>query len=171
MAVPPRAQWVDWGSACMQIRDYSGVSHAVGMDMERHLIEALRDGEVRARRTDNGQELQPQFWINGKKALEAAERFSPLMAVEIHLGGLEAWLSPASPGGRAGPGRRAKYDWEGMWIEVAHLANTPDGLPETQASLVDHLETWFEDTVGNSPARSSIEERISRLYTRLFPGK
>lgn len=140
--------------------------------MEPHLLEALRDGAVRARRTDTGQELAPEFWREGKALWEVAERNNPTMSVEVHRGELDTWLSGPKPlSGGARQGRPASYDWEGFWIEVVAVANHPDGLPQTQMALVDHMEGWFEDNLGKSPARSSIEEKVSRLYRRLAPGK
>lgn len=167
MAQPPNFDWIEWSAACLRMGGALG--HAGrGIDMEPALIAGLRDGDVRSRREDNGAELDPAFWSAGKARWEA----DPMLLVEIHRKSLDTWLSSgAATTTGARPGRRTEYDWEGFWIEIAAIANHPDGLPETRAALCNHMEQWFEDQIGTSPSRSLIEERVSKLYRRVSPSK
>jgi hypothetical protein len=138
--------------------------------MEPPLIEALSEGMVRSRRVDHTtnrtSELDAAFWRDGGARWKKGR-----IPVEIHRKDLLEWLTPgAKTNGSRKQGRPATYDWDAFWIEVVNLANHPDGLPDTQAALADHIETWFEEEIGKSPARSEIEARISRLYNRIKPG-
>lgn len=68
-------------------------------------------------------------------------------------------------------GRPTEYDWDGFTMEIIRLANTPDGLPETQAELVQIMLLWFNNTYGKEPAESSVKSRISKIYKYLREGK
>lgn len=68
-------------------------------------------------------------------------------------------------------GRPTEYDWDSFMLEVIRRANTPDGLPDSQAELVREMLQWFADTFGNEPAESSIKSRISRVYKYLANAK
>lgn len=169
MANPPLSGWIGWGAACVRINFESG-SDGRGSDMETHLLEALRDGDVRARRTDNGQDLHPEFWADGLKRLRLAEAQNPGVGVEIHRPSLLAWLNAGNSKG-ARRGAPVQYDWEGFWVEIARLANTPDGLPQgagAQTQLCGLMEEWFEDNAGKSPSASEINKRLKRLYEQAF---
>ena len=61
-------------------------------------------------------------------------------------------------------GRPPEHDWDACIIEIIRTANTPDGLPESQAELVRQLSEWFSKTYNNEPAESSIKSRVSRIY-------
>ncbi|WP_146201963.1 hypothetical protein [Teichococcus aestuarii] len=61
-------------------------------------------------------------------------------------------------------GRPAKWDWDAFWVEVVRLANTPDGLPETQAELHRIMMDWCMNSWNNTPADSEIRKRLSRVY-------
>jgi hypothetical protein len=68
-------------------------------------------------------------------------------------------------------GRKPEYDWDGFWIEIVRVADR-DGLPgpeqsegwRYQADLVRHMLEWFQNTHGKEPAKSQIEERLTKLY-------
>lgn len=64
-------------------------------------------------------------------------------------------------------GRPAEYDWDSFTMEIIHRANTPDGLPDTQAELTREMLSWFSDTCGHEPAESSVKVRISKIYSYL----
>jgi len=72
----------------------------------------------------------------------------------------------ANPGGRP-----TEYDWDGFTMEIIRLANTPDGLPETQAELNQIMLQWFNNSYGKEPAESSVKSRISKVYKYLREGK
>ncbi len=68
-------------------------------------------------------------------------------------------------------GRPQEYDWDALTIEIIRIANSPDGLPETQAELIEQLLQWCEDTWGKQPAESSVKSRISKIYNELGLGQ
>jgi hypothetical protein len=68
-------------------------------------------------------------------------------------------------------GRPLKYDWDAFTIEVIRTANSPDGLPESQAELIIKLLQWCEDNWGKQPADSSVKSRVSKIYNDLGMGQ
>jgi hypothetical protein len=68
---------------------------------------------------------------------------------------------------RGGPGRMAKWDWEGAIGCVVAVANTPDGLPEghgAQAAIERIIADYFGVT---GPAESQIRLRAARIMETL----
>ena len=68
-------------------------------------------------------------------------------------------------------GRPRKYDWDALTIEIIRIANSPDGLPESQAALVEQLLQWCENTWGKQPAESSVKTRTSKVFRALGLGQ
>ncbi|MCY0148676.1 hypothetical protein OEG84_13440 [Hoeflea sp. G2-23] len=68
-------------------------------------------------------------------------------------------------------GRPPEYDWDSFILEVICRANSPDGLPETQAELIRDMLQWFSDTYGVEPAESAVKQRISKIYNYLKKSK
>lgn len=68
-------------------------------------------------------------------------------------------------------GRPREYDWDALTIEIIRIANSPDGLPETQAELIEQLLQWCENTWGKQPAESSVKSRISKIFNELGLGQ
>jgi hypothetical protein len=65
-------------------------------------------------------------------------------------------------------GRPAQYDWDAFWVEVCRRTHE-EGLPETQASLVDEMVNWFICKGQERIDSRTIEKKISRLYQALIP--
>lgn len=61
-------------------------------------------------------------------------------------------------------GRKPKWDWEGMLVEIVKLATRKSGLPNVHADLERHAANWFMSQTGDQPAESEIRLRISRIY-------
>lgn len=163
MTNPPNTNWIVWNAALQMMERETGVYD------DQQLTAALADGALEGRRrhmsSDVAVELGRGFWKPGfHVGVPVSEVF------EIYRPGLVEWLSARKSGGGRG-GRPPIHDWEAFWIEVAVIANDPDGLPETQSSLIDHFEQWFDDHAGQVPARSEIALKTSRLYARLKSGK
>ena len=68
-------------------------------------------------------------------------------------------------------GRPREYDWDALTIEIIRIANSPDGLPESQAALVEQLLQWCENTWGTQPAESSVKARTSKVFRALGLGQ
>ena len=68
-------------------------------------------------------------------------------------------------------GRPQEYEWDALTIEIIRIANSPDGLPESQAALVEQLLQWCENTWGKQPAESSVKARISKIFRALGLGQ
>ena len=60
-------------------------------------------------------------------------------------------------------GRPPKWDWVAFDGEVVRIANTPNGLPD-RTILKQKMVDWCEREWGDSPADSTVRDRISRLY-------
>ncbi len=65
-------------------------------------------------------------------------------------------------------GRPPQYDWDAFWVEVCQRTHR-DGLPETQAELVDGLLDWFLDEGKEAIDRRTIEKKISKLFAVMKP--
>ena len=68
-------------------------------------------------------------------------------------------------------GRPREYDWDAFTIEIIRIANTPDGLPKTQAELIEKMFQWCQEEWGREPAESSVKNRISKIYNGLGLGQ
>lgn len=79
--------------------------------------------------------------------------------------------SPVEPTVTNRGGRPLEYDWDSFTLEVICRANSPDGLPETQAELIRETLLWFSDTYGVEPAESAVKQRISKIYNYLKKAK
>ena len=67
-------------------------------------------------------------------------------------------------------GRPREYDWDALTIEIIRIANSPDGLPETQSELIERLLQWCENAWGKQPADSSVKSHVSKIYNELGLG-
>jgi hypothetical protein len=69
-------------------------------------------------------------------------------------------------------GGRKALPWDDFWSELVLIANddglaqTADGLPETQNTLVGRMLGWCRDHWGEEPGESTVRQRISTLYKR-----
>lgn len=79
--------------------------------------------------------------------------------------------SPIEPAAANRGGRPVEYDWDSFTMEIILRANSPDGLPETQAELIRDLLQWFSDNYGVEPAESAVKQRISKIYSYLKNAK
>lgn len=68
-------------------------------------------------------------------------------------------------------GRPQEYDWDTFIFEIIRQANTPDGLPEKQATLIRCMLEWCNENFGSEPAESSVKQRISKIYNYLEKAK
>jgi len=60
-------------------------------------------------------------------------------------------------------GRKAKYEWDEFYIEIAVKADL-DALPESQAELEKYMADWCLENWGEQPAVSTIRSKISPIY-------
>jgi hypothetical protein len=65
-------------------------------------------------------------------------------------------------------GAPAKFDWDDIWVELCAMIFL-DGLPTTQAELVQHIASWLEDQGKRVPDDSTIKKKIKPLWQRLRP--
>jgi hypothetical protein len=74
--------------------------------------------------------------------------------------------------GLAEDGRRrgapSRYEWDDIWAELCAMIFL-DGLPETQAELVQHLASWLETQGRRVPDDSTIKKKIRPRWQRLRP--
>ena len=77
--------------------------------------------------------------------------------------------APAPPINRGG--RPPEYDWDSFTMEIIRRANTPDGLPITQAELVREMLDWSVSVNGKEPAESAVKSRISKIYRYIEAAK
>lgn len=107
--------------------------------------------------------LFPAFLFDTLAPFEKAEspldRFNRLAA---KMTPVPPPVQPANLGGRP-----TEYDWDSFMLEIIRRANTPDGLPDSQAELVREMLQWFTDKFGSEPAESSVKQRTSKIYKYL----
>lgn len=63
-------------------------------------------------------------------------------------------------------GAPSKYEWDDIWVELCTMIFL-DGLPSTQAELVQHIASWLEDQGKRVPDDSTIKKKIRPLWQRL----
>lgn len=73
----------------------------------------------------------------------------------------------ATPLPQSNRGRPRKWDWDRILAEVVLLANTPDGLPNSQAELERFVMEHCQETYGHEPAPSLIRQKIAPIYQKL----
>jgi hypothetical protein len=85
----------------------------------------------------------------------------------------ELWPSGACAAVPAPEGRRGRtgYDWEPFWIEVVRLADTVDGLPDTQAELETTMQKWCLKTWRKEIGESTMREHLSPVYANKRKGQ
>jgi len=83
----------------------------------------------------------------------------------------DRWRNPALAGqAEAEDGNRrgapSRYQWDDIWVELCAMIFL-DGLPETQAELVQHIARWLESRGKPVPDDSTIKKKIKPLWQRL----
>jgi len=69
---------------------------------------------------------------------------------------------PRNPGGA-----QLRFDWERMWIEIAAIAKTPDGLPDRPTLtklLYDKMIEWDWEPL---PSESAVKAKLRHLFSSL----
>ncbi len=163
MVTPPKVTWITETHADNIIFDQTGAQPS-------HILrKAMAEGIIRSRRTTNKgadvTNLTPDYWKNEDRVM--ADSNNSRVTIEVHRGDLLQWLGPSGTQTARQPGRPTKWDWEGFWIKAVLLANTPDGLPESQVRFENYMEEWFEEETGGSPAESQIKEKAGKLYRKI----
>jgi hypothetical protein len=64
-------------------------------------------------------------------------------------------------------GRPPKFDWFGVMREIAILASSSTGLPQTQATLERWVANYFSEQFGEEPSMSLIRAKVAPIYERL----
>jgi hypothetical protein len=82
---------------------------------------------------------------------------------------LDHFRSAAVAATRNVGGRPPKWDWEKFWLELCARIHE-DGLPATQAEMVERMGQWFVNDLGDHPAESEIKKRVSGLWHRVGRG-
>lgn len=70
---------------------------------------------------------------------------------------------------KAGPGAPARYDWDGFFIALCkHIHD--EGLPGTQAELIQHMQNWFDQSIGpdGAPDESTIRKKVQAVWRELL---
>ena len=65
-------------------------------------------------------------------------------------------------------GAPTKWDWEGAIVEMGRIAHH-EGLPKTQAAMVDKIQRWFMVETRKEPGLTGTKERVSRFYKAIWP--
>jgi hypothetical protein len=69
---------------------------------------------------------------------------------------------------KSNAGRKPKYDWDDVWIEIAYYVDL-NGLPDTQADFINEVLLQCAERLGpeNTPDDSTLKPKVSKLYERL----
>lgn len=110
-----------------------------------------------------------QAEIKSSKERDKINKYKTIEEIEISISEFRRYLEPASaqktPEQKTETrGRKPKYDWDAFYIEIGQIANTIDGLPETQAELEKQMAEWCEQEWQECPGDSTIRGKISSLY-------
>ncbi len=65
-------------------------------------------------------------------------------------------------------GRPEGFSWDDIWVETCRYIHE-NGLPETQAELMQHLQEWCENQFGKQPGDSTLKPRVGKLFRALRP--
>jgi hypothetical protein len=103
------------------------------------------------------QEPTPQngpnpFWVTPERDPDPIS-VRTLRQVELPL--------PEPPTRRGG--RPEKYRWDEFYAELVVRADL-DGLPPTQAELIDAMAKWCQKRWGTEPAVSVLKEKVALIY-------
>ncbi len=115
-------------------------------------------------------------WVSGIVAIEPSWAGSPVQHVPIiPLLGRDEFLKifqidieEKRVTEKKRGGRPLQHDWDAFGVEVCRRVHE-DGLPETQAELVDGMLDWFMDRGDESIDASTIKKKISKLFGALRP--
>ncbi len=92
----------------------------------------------------------------------------PLFALEEVCSHFHIDIDQERPAAQRRRGRPVQYEWDAFWVEVCRRTRG-DGLPETQAELVDNMLDWFLDRGREAIDPRTIEKKISKLFAELRP--
>lgn len=70
-----------------------------------------------------------------------------------------------APAGRP-RGAQAKHDWKACWVEICRTVYF-DGVPESQAALIRHLQAWFAAQGRPVPDESTLKREL-KLFWPIF---
>ena len=136
---------------------------AVIQDRVKSLFSLLRVGLLKAM-SDEG-EIRPVNWNRRDGVLVV--RTSDLVFEDrmFHSVTLEARsaMETVQTSTLRKKGRPAKYDWDAIMRIVVTVANSPDGLPDTQADLIRATQEQYAITHGGeAPEASRLKEKLKR---------
>ena len=77
------------------------------------------------------------------------------------IGGKELPKSENDRPSKSKGGRPREYDWDALTIEIIRIANSPDGLPETQSELIERLLQWWTATRVRTLGESNLQTAAS----------
>ncbi|WP_373504643.1 hypothetical protein [Aestuariivirga sp.] len=77
-----------------------------------------------------------------------------------------AIMGTSTTGDTSRRGAPSQFDWDDIWVELCAVIYL-DGLPETQAELVQHIAGWLEGKGKRVPDDSTIKKKIRPLWQRL----
>ena len=64
---------------------------------------------------------------------------------------------------KARSGRPEKFPWDDIWIEICRSIHD-EGLPETIAELMRHVQQWCENQDIEQPGDSTLKPKLRKLY-------
>jgi hypothetical protein len=169
----PKKKWLSPEEATSLIAQKYACSTEEALDA---LIFAARDKEVDARAATSGATGNAALLnkdVFNRSGPERDARGDWQTPWEVRRDSILHWLQvqlelKLSANRKGIGGRPTKWDWEEFWLEICRYVHV-EGLPETQADLVETMQQWFVDDQGNHPADSEIKKRISKVFKALKP--
>lgn len=76
-----------------------------------------------------------------------------------------SWSSSSEVSNRLG--RPRQWDWDAIFCRIVLIANTTDGLPETQSKLIQEIMDFCMQTYGDYPSVSQIKKKTKPIYDAL----
>lgn len=171
---PPTAEYIQFHQAIEIVHHEAQCTRHEALPA---LVAALSNAQIRAQRRRRGHdqsylqfdasEVPSKFWSQypfPQSWPVSPDGFSDDYYVKYD--DLRTWLdSSLSPQSKLGEkrGPKPRYDWERFWIEVVRIADL-HGLPEKQGDLESKMSEWFIADIDDSPAVSTIREKVGKLY-------
>jgi len=109
----------------------------------------------------------PPGEVSWQKTSHEWERFEVRVYLPDRFAEVAQESKPAGPTkGRAG--RKVEWDWDGARRHILVVANSNDGLPDTQADCERLVAGWFYDNYEKEPAESTVRDFVVKECGHIY---
>ncbi|RWK57090.1 hypothetical protein [Mesorhizobium sp.] len=153
-----KAQWWSFGQAANYVQANYPCEN--GWAANKLLAEKIIDGTITTKYDDVT--ISKEEWKRlGDIDIEVEGSDIAHHMVDYARSDIEKLCNGVSHAKRGG---RPLKDWESFLIEVITMADTIDGLPDTQAALESRMLLWAEQNMSDPPKETAVREMVSAIY-------